>query len=67
MNEEQEILNDLNNVIFNICEHNSVASRHYDDMVEEYHRSGEKAAYEMLDNIVKTEQYLNEQSYMGRY
>ena len=63
---EQEILMDLNNVVFAVCEHNSVAAKHYDSLVEEYHRNGEKAAYKMLDNIVQTEQYLNEQSYMGR-
>ena len=61
---EKEILEDLNNVIFNVCEHNSVAARHYDDLVAEYHRSGEKAAYKMLDNIVKNEQMNNEQEYM---
>ena len=67
MDNEQEILKDLNNVVFAVCEHNSVASRHYDNLVAEYYRNGEKSAYELLDNIVRMEQSMNEQEYMGRY
>ena len=63
---EQEILNDLNNVIFGVCEHNSVASTYYDELVIDYHQNGEKSAYELLDNMVRTEQLNNEEKYLGR-
>ena len=63
---ESRILNDLSNIIFNVCEYHGVASRHYDNLVAEYHRNGEASAYEMLDNMVKAEQFINEQQYIGR-
>ena len=65
INDKQEVLNDLNNVIFGVCEHNSVASAYYDELVGEYIRNGEKSAYELLANMVRTEELNNEEKYLG--
>ena len=50
---EQEVLNDFNNIIYNVCEYNSVASAYYSEVVNIYYREGEEAAYRRLKEITE--------------
>ena len=56
---QQKVMNDLNNVIFGVCEHNSVASAYYDELLGIYIRHGEKRAYEALRRMDKQENQFN--------
>ena len=55
MSTEQEILDDINNIIYNVFEHASVASAYYDEIVGIYYREGEEAAYKRLKEVTEEE------------
>ena len=55
MDKEQEILDDINNIIYNVFDIASVASAYYDEIVGIYYREGEEAAYKRLKEVTEEE------------